>query len=101
MTAATTNVRAALERRLATLILSGIRFSADDVTADGALALDPNHDPNALQNAIGAMFRDASRRRLIETVGIVHARAPHRKGGTNRVWIGTETGQLWARSVLA
>jgi hypothetical protein len=90
-----------LERRIAHLILSGVRFTADDVTADGALALDGGHTPNGAQSGIGSMFTQLARRGLIETTNeVVRSRAPHRKGGAIRVWLGTEAGHLWARSVL-
>ena len=43
-----------------------------------------------------------ARRNLIEWTGtVVRSKAPHRKGGAIRVWIGTEAGHLWARSILA
>lgn len=97
----TLSISSALERRMAHLILSGVRFTADDVTADGALALDGEHLPNARQNAIGSMFNQLARRGIIEFTGtVVRSKAPHRKGGAIRVWLGTETGHLWARSVL-
>jgi hypothetical protein len=90
-----------LERRLARLILAGRPFTADDVTDDGALALDAAHRPNARQNGIGTLFNQAARRGLIWFTGqVVRSRAPHRKGGAIRVWDGTEAGVLWARNVL-
>lgn len=95
-------VASALERRFAHLVLSGVRFTADDVTADGAIALDSDHAPNGAQSAIGSMFVQLHRRGLIETTNeVVRSRAPHRKGGAIRVWLGTESGHLWARSVLS
>ena len=91
-----------LERRMAHLILSGVRFTADDLTADGAVTLDQAHTPNAGQNGIGSLFNQMARRGLIEWTGtVVRSKAPHRKGGAIRVWIGTEAGHLWARSILA
>lgn len=91
-----------LERRLARLLLAGRTFTADDVTADGVLALDPDHAANGKQNAIGSMFNQASRRGLIDFTGdVVRSVAPHRKGGGIRVWRGTEAGALWARNALS
>lgn len=91
-----------LERRLARLILVGREFTADDVTANGLVALDPDHAANGRQNAIGTLFNQASRRGLIDFTGqVVRSNAPHRKGGAIRVWRGTEAGVLWARSILA
>jgi len=91
-----------LERRLAYLILTMRTFTADDLTDDGAFALDPDHDPNAAQNGIGAFINSASRRRLIEFTGaVVKSKAPHRKGGVIRIWTGTTAGRLWARGLLA
>ena len=91
-----------LERRLAYLILTMKTFTADDLTDDGQFALDPNHDPNSVQNGIGGFFISASNRRLIEWTGaVVKSKAPHRKGGAIRMWTGTSAGRLWARGVLA
>lgn len=90
-----------MERRFAVLLAAGLRFSADDVTADGAVALDGAHTPNGRQSGIGSMFRMLHRRGLIEQTGeIVRSRAPHRKGGMIQVWMPTGAGQQWARSRL-
>ena len=95
-------IPSALERRMAHVILSGVRFTADDVTADGLLTLDQGHQPNGPQSGIGSMFNQLARRGLIETTNeVVRSRAPHRKGGAIRVWLGTEAGHLWARNVLS
>jgi hypothetical protein len=91
-----------LERRAARLILNGDPFTADDVTLNGALPVDPDHAPNAKQNGIGNLFNQLARRGLIDFTGtVVRSNAPHRKGGANRVWRGTEAGVLWARNVLS
>jgi len=90
------------DRRLAWLIIDRPHFTADDLTLDGTDPLDPNHEPNAGQSGIGAYINQAHRRRLIEDTGhVVKSKAPHRKGGKNSVWKGTDTGRLWARSILA
>lgn len=90
-----------LERRLAELIAAGDPFSADDVTGDGAVTLDAGHGPNGAQNGIGAMINSAARRRLIVFTGdVTRSRAPHRKGGLQRLWRGTDAGRLWARNVI-
>lgn len=90
-----------LERRLAQLILAGFPFTADDVTANGAVALDAGHGPNGRQNGIGSLFNRAARRGLIAFTGeVVRSEAPHRKGGAIRRWQATEAGRLWARNAL-
>ena len=92
----------AIEHRLAHLILNGDPFTADDLTFSGSLALDGTHTPNAKQNGIGSLFQAASKRGHIRFTGEVrHSTAPHRKGGTIRVWVGTEKGCRWAREILA
>jgi hypothetical protein len=91
-----------LERRLAWLILSQSTFTADDLTDDGQVTIDPGHTANAGQNGIGAFINSAHRRRLIEWTGaVVKSKAPHRKGGAIRMWAGASTGRLWAKGVLA
>ena len=90
------------DRRLAWLIIDRQHFTADDLTLDGDDPLDAAHAPNAGQNGVGSFVQQASRRRLIEWTGaVVKSKAPHRKGGVIRVWRGTDTGRLWARSILA
>lgn len=91
-----------LERRLAWLIITSAHFTADDLTDDGAYALDADHGANGAQSGIGAFVNRASRRRLIEWTGaVVRSKAPHRKGGAIRVWCGTTVGKSWARNILA
>jgi hypothetical protein len=90
-----------LERRLAELVADGVDFTADDVTANGTVTLDGDHSANGEQNGIGGLFNRASRRGLIEFTGaIARSKAPHRKGGTIRVWRGTSAGRLWAIDAL-
>lgn len=90
-----------LEVRLATVIVAGAPFDADDVTGAGAVALDASHGPNAVQNGIGSLFNSAAKRGHIVFTGEVRrSRAPHRKGGAIRVWAPTPAGVRWARSVL-
>jgi hypothetical protein len=73
--------------RFEALVASGEAFTADDVTDDGALTVRGNHYPNASQNAIGTLFRQASiDRRIVPTGRVVKSRAPHRKGGMIREW---------------
>lgn len=91
-----------LERRLAWLIQIERTFTADDLTADGIIAIDPSHRANGAQSGIGALFRWAAAERLIEWTGaVVKSKAPKRKGGAIRIWTGTAKGRQWARSVLA
>lgn len=86
-----------LAQRLAELILAGDDFTADDLTANGAIALDA-HRPNGGQNAIGSFFREASADGLIAWTGRgTKSMAPHRKGGLIRVWAPTPKGVVWAR----
>lgn len=86
---------------LAAVVARGVEFTADDVTAEGAITLDTNHTPNAAQNGIGAMFNQAARRGLIEFTGrVVRSTAPHRKGGSIRVWRPTPDGADWADLIL-
>lgn len=85
----------------AAVMVSGVEFSADDVTAAGTLALDPSHAPNAGQNGIGSIFNDLARRQLIEFTGrIVRSTAPRRKGGAIRVWRPTPEGVRWAQELI-
>lgn len=90
-----------IERRFAELVDTREPFSSDDVTANGSVALDGSHAPNAGQSGIGSMFQAAAKAKRIEFTGeVVRSKAPHRKGGVIRVWVGTEVGQLWARRLL-
>lgn len=90
-----------LERRLAALILTDDPFTADDITRDGELSLDPTHAPNSRQSGIGAFFQRSSKQGLIVTNGsVVRSKAPHRKGGAVRVWEATPKGRSWAEQVL-
>lgn len=90
-----------LDARLARAILDLGLFTADDVTANGSAAVDPDHAPNAAQNSIGALFNRAARDGRIAWTGrVVRSRAPHRKGGAIRVWRATAAGETWARSRL-
>lgn len=89
-----------LDRRLAALVLDGRPFTADDLTNEGAAALDANHAPNGKQNGIGAYVNQAAQRGLIEWTGqVVKSKAPKRKGGAIRVWMATTAGLRWARNV--
>jgi photosystem II stability/assembly factor-like uncharacterized protein len=89
------------QRQLAYLILSDTDFTADDLTNNGAIALDSGHTANALQNGIGSIFSRSARQGLISFTGNVRrSNAPHRKGGAIRVWRGTDAGKRWARQVL-
>jgi hypothetical protein len=91
-----------LDARLARLILTGADFTADDLTDSGAVTIDPDHRPNARQNGIGSYFTAAAKRGLIEWTGrSTKSTAPHRKGGLNRIWQGTDAGRLWAHTILA
>lgn len=90
-----------IELRLARLIMRGGPFTADEVTAEGTIAIDSRHRPNGRQNGIGSFFRTASQRGLICWTGeVVQSKAPHRKGGAIRVWIGTDHGRHWAKKEI-
>lgn len=80
-----------LDARLAELVAAGVPFTADDLTDSGHWAVDPYHAPNGAQSAVGACFRRAHARGLIEPTGtVVKSKAPHRKGGMIRVWQPTQ-----------
>lgn len=90
-----------LEQRLAFLIDVGDDFTADDVTAGGAYAVDPGHTPNGAQSAIGAALREAAANGWIEATGVtVRSVAPRRKGGRILVWWPTPKGRAWAYDYL-
>ena len=91
-----------LERRLAWLVLQPAPFTADDLTDNGRVAIDPDHSPNGKQSGIGSLIQWAARERLISWTGhVVKSQAPKRKGGMIRVWAGTAAGKRWARELLA
>lgn len=91
-----------LEQRLAWLVLQPNPFTADDLTDNGQVAIDPTHSPNGRQSGIGSLFRWASSERLIERTGhVIKSKAPKRKGGMIQTWVGTTKGKAWARDVLA
>lgn len=90
-----------LERRLAWFVVQPQPFTADDLTDNGQIAIDPSHAANGAQSGIGSLIQWAARERLIEWTGaVVKSKAPKRKGGAIRVWSGTTKGRAWARSVL-
>ena len=77
------------------LARSGIPFTSDDLL-DRVGPPDDSHEPNARNSAIGSMFRRAAAEGLITTEGrVVQSRAPHRKGGAVRVWIGVPVVSLF------
>lgn len=91
----------AFDVRLAELLREARSFTADDLTDEGDLALDPSHAPNGRQNGIGSFVRSARSRGLIEPTGaVVKSRAPRRKGGVIRVWRPTLAGIEWALEEL-
>ena len=92
----------ALLDRLATVIVAQETFSADDVTNNGAITAAGNHEANATQNSIGSLFQSAARSGWISFTGrVVRSRAPHRKGGADRVWQRTVDGVEWAEDRLS
>jgi hypothetical protein len=74
-------------RAIAALAAQGEPFTSDDLLAAVGLP-DPEHEPNARNNAVGSVFRWAAGEGLIETVGVTKSRLPTRKGGIVRVWQG-------------
>ncbi len=91
-----------IDERIAFVILGGQCFTADDITEDGSWAPDPSHAPNGAQNAIGQHIRAAAQRGYISSDGrVVASCAPHRKGGSIRIWCATDAGVEWAESVWA
>lgn len=70
------------------LAATGRAFSSDDLVDLVGLP-DPDHEPNARNGAVGAIFRQASTAGLIRPTGrVVTSRQPHRRGGTQRTWVG-------------
>jgi hypothetical protein len=72
---------------ICSLAASGERFTSDDLLNLVGLP-DPDHEPNARNNAVGSVFRWAAGEGLIETVGVTKSQLPTRKGGIVRVWQG-------------
>ena len=86
-----------IEQRFATLILTRDTFTADDLTLNGAVTIDPTHGANGGQNGIGRMFRIANQRGYIEWTGdVIASKSSHRRKGIIRVWQSTEAGRAWA-----
>lgn len=74
---------------LETLAASGMAFTSDNLIALVGLP-DEDHEPNARNNAVGSVFREAAAAGLIVSDGrLVQSRQPHRKGGAVRVWRGS------------
>jgi hypothetical protein len=69
-------------RRLAD---TGEPFTSDDLH-DVLDHPDLLHTPNARNNIIGQVFRQARALGLIEPVGVTQSQQPHRKGGMVRIW---------------
>lgn len=86
-----------LTDRMADLILADEPFTADDLTQNGALCVDANHQPNGAQNSVGALFRYHSQHGHITLTGQVRKSASvHRRGGLQQVWAPTIGGYWWA-----
>lgn len=51
---------------------------------------DEHHEPNATNNVIGSIFREASTSGVIETVGVERSRHGNRKGGMVQTWRAVE-----------
>lgn len=76
---------------LIALAASGDPFTSDDLI-DVVGVPDADHQPNARNNQVGAVFREAARQGIIRSEGrVVQSRQPHRKGGAVRVWRGIGT----------
>jgi hypothetical protein len=87
---------------LASVIIAGEDFTADDVTDSGMRTVDGSHRANGRQSAIGKVFQEAQRLGWIESTGrVVRSSAPHRKGGGIRVWRPTQLGIDWAMEQYA
>lgn len=69
------------------LAASGASFTADDLIARVGHP-DKSHAPNARNNSIGSLFREASTSNLIVAVGVQKSTQPERKGGMVRIWRG-------------
>lgn len=86
--------------------LTTLRELADraEVTADDLREIvgepDPNGNPNALNNTIGAVFRQAHAEGWLEPTGhVVRSRAARRRGGMIQVWRGVHQQQELFRFV--
>ncbi len=88
-----------LRQRLLDCICDGLKeITADDLTDNGRIAIDPSHAPNGKQSAIGSFFRQMGEEGILERTGrVVRSAAPKRKGGLIQVWAVTEYGAQWAR----
>jgi hypothetical protein len=76
------------ERALGELIAAGDPFTADDLIARCGHP-DPGHSPNARNNGVGTLFREAAKAgRIVDTGRHVRSTTPSRKGGMIRVWVG-------------
>ena len=88
-----------IENRMIACIFVGEPFTADDVTKDGSIAVDPSRAQSGRQSSIGALFMEHSRAGHIEPTGeVIRSRAPSRKGGAIRVWRATPAGIAWAET---
>ena len=77
-----------LDEGIAVLARTHKPFTADDIH-DLVGSPDRTHQANAKNNMVGAAFRRARQRGLIEPTGIaVRSKQPHRKGGLIQEWIG-------------
>lgn len=84
----TTTWHAQAWQALHALAHTGEPFTSDDLL-DRVGAPDHDHEPNGRNSAIGSMFRQAAAEGWITTEGrVVKSRAPHRKGGAVRIWVG-------------
>ena len=72
----------------------------DDATNCGTVMVDPDHKGNAGQNALGHVLPALARKGYLRrTDRSVQAKAAYRKGGSHKVWLVTEAGVRWARSI--
>jgi hypothetical protein len=88
-----------LTRRLAVLLADPNQhtFSADDVTLGGKMSVDPEHEANSKQSAIGSAFRKWAKDGYIEWTGrVVNSKNPRRNKGMVKVWKATDRGKEWA-----
>ena len=89
-----------LDQRLAETLLKKAEFTADDITNNGELTIDPEHKPNGKQSAIGAKFREWQSRGLIyHTSRTTRSKSRHRHSGMIGIWARTGRGLEWAQGI--
>lgn len=70
----------------------------DDATLNGTVVVDPDHEANAAQSALGSYLPTLARKGYLVSSGrSAKSRASSRRGGKQSLWIVTTLGLAWAR----